>query len=81
MAQIFQLIKSKPLDFYLKWLASAMALLHVYLVSHDVAPLYKFSGLFTAGLWVWLSIIWREPSLIILNVIMVSIYIKGIIGL
>lgn len=70
---------NKPLDFYIKWTASCVALLHVYLVSHDIAPYYKFSGLTAAMLWVWISILWREPSLIILNLIMIAIYIKGLL--
>ena len=81
MAHILQLIKSKPLDFYIKWAASFIALLHVYLTAHDIAPYYKFSGILNASLWVWLSLLWREPSLILLNTIMVSIYLKGIFGL
>ena len=71
-------ILNRPLDFYLKWLASFTALLHVYLTAHDIYPYYKFSGLANAGMWIWLSIIWREPSLIILNIIMAAIYIHGI---
>jgi len=70
---------NKPLDFYLKWSASFVALLHVYLVAHDVTPYYKFSGLTAAILWVWISILWREPSLILLNLIMIGIYIKGLL--
>lgn len=69
---------NKPLDFYIKWLATAVALTHVVLTAHDVAPFYKFSGLLNASLWVLLSFLWKEPSLIILNLIMVAIYIHGL---
>ena len=70
---------NKPLDFYIKWLATFVALTHVFLTAHDVAPYYKFSGLLNASLWVLLSFLWREPSLIMLNLIMVAIYIHGLI--
>ena len=69
---------NKPLDFYIKWLATFVALTHVVLTAHDVAPYYKFSGLLNAGLWVMLSFLWKEPSLIILNLIMVGIYVHGL---
>lgn len=68
----------KPLDFYIKWLATFVALTHVVLTAHDVAPYYKFSGLLNASLWVLLSFLWKEPSLILLNVIMVAIYVHGL---
>ena len=69
---------TKPLDFYIKWLATIVALTHVILTAHDVAPYYKFTGLLSASLWILLSFLWREPSLIILNTIMAAIYIHGI---
>ena len=69
---------NKPLDFYIKWLATFVALTHVVLTAHDVAPYYKFSGMLNASLWVLLSFLWREPSLIILNLIMVAIYVHGL---
>ena len=69
----------KPLDFWVKWIGTIMALIHVILVSEDVYPYYKFSGLFAAFLWTWLGYLWKEPSVIILNAIMMAIYINGII--
>lgn len=71
---------NKPLDFYIKWLATIVALIHVVFTAHDITPYYKFTGLFAAGLWIVLSFLWREPSLIILNVIMALIYIHGILA-
>ena len=69
---------NKPLDFYVKWLATIVALGHVILTAHDVYPYYKFTGLLSASLWILLSFLWKEPSLIILNLIMAVIYIHGI---
>jgi len=70
-----------PLEFYIKWTACVLALVHVYLIAHDVTPYYKYTGLINAGLWVWLSILWREPSIIMLNTIMILIYLKGMLHL
>jgi hypothetical protein len=73
-------ITERGLDFYVKWSATIMALIHVWLISHDIQPYYKFTGVFQASLWLWLGLLWRQPSVIILNVIMIVIYLKGIIG-
>ena len=77
---VTQTIKSKPLDFWVKWGATVMALIHVWLISHDVEPWYKYTGVTQAALWLWLGVLWRQPSIILLNVIMILIYIKGIVG-
>jgi hypothetical protein len=75
-----QTIKSKPLDFWVKWGATVMALIHVWLISHDVEPWYKYTGVTQAALWLWLGVLWQQPSIMLLNVIMILIYIKGIVG-
>lgn len=74
-------ITDRGLDFYVKWLATIIALVHVYLTAHDVMPYYKYTGLITACLWLWLGYLWRQPSVIILNVIMAAMYIEGILKL
>lgn len=71
-------LRNQPLDFFIKWAATIVALVHVILVSYDVMPYYKFSGMLAAALWLWLGYLWREPSLMILNVIMICIYLSGL---
>ena len=74
-------ILNKPLDFWVKWVATFVALLHVWLISHDIMPWYKYSGITAALLWTWLGFLWRQPSIWILNIIMVLIYLKGMLHL
>jgi hypothetical protein len=74
-------ITERDIDFYVKWSATIMALIHVWLISHDIEPWYKYTGVAQAGLWLWLGILWRQPSIILLNVIMIAIYVKGIAGI
>lgn len=69
----------KPLDFYVKWSATVFSLVTVYLTSHDFVPLNKYFGLITALLWLWLGILWKQPSMWILNIIMFAMYLSGII--
>jgi hypothetical protein len=74
-------ITERGLDFYVKWSATIMALVHVWLISHDIQPWYKFTGVTQAALWLWLGLLWRQPSVIMLNVVMIAMYLKGILGL
>ena len=76
-----EFITERGLDFYVKWSATLMALVHVWLISHDIQPWYKFTGVTQAALWLWLGLLWRQPSVILLNVIMILMYLKGILGL
>ena len=74
-------ISDRGLDWYVQWSATIMALVHVWFVSHDIEPWYKFTGVLQATLWLWLGILWRQTPIILLNIIMVGIYVKGTIGL
>jgi hypothetical protein len=73
-------LRQKPLDFWVKYLATALTLLHVYLTAHDVAPWYKVTGLTVALLWSYTGHLWKEPSMIFLNLFLAAIYVKGILG-
>jgi hypothetical protein len=79
--KIVVVIQNKPIDFWVKWGATFMALVHVWFISHDIEPWYKYTGITQAGLWLWLGVLWKQPSIIMLNIIMIAIYFKGIVGL
>ena len=70
----------KPIDFYVKWSATFLALATVYLTSHDFIPINKYFGLITAVLWGWLGLLWRQPSMWVLNLIMIIMYLTGILS-
>lgn len=74
-------ITDRGLDWYVQWSATILALIHVWFVSHDIESWYKITGVAQAGLWLWLGILWRQTPIILLNIIMVGIYLKGIVGL
>jgi hypothetical protein len=80
VGKIIAVIQNKPIDFWVKWGATAMALVHVWFISHDIEPWYKYTGTTQAGLWLWLGVLWKQPSIIMLNIIMIAIYFKGIVG-
>ena len=72
----FEILKQKQLEFWIKWSASVLALLHVYVTAHDVYPWYKFSGIVCAALCLWLGYFWHQPSVVVLNANMGVIYLK-----
>jgi hypothetical protein len=80
METLVATIKSKPVDFWVKWSATIMALIHVWFISHDIEPWYKYTGITQAGLWLWLGVLWKQPSIIMVNIIIIAIYFKGIVG-
>lgn len=58
------------LDWYVKWIASIFVLLAMSL--RGVSELVFYDMLFTLiglVLWLWVSIIWRDRALIILNAV------------
>lgn len=68
----------KDLAFYVKWASTILTLVHVGLVSYDITPAYKFTGISVGLLWMWLGYLWREPSLVVLNLILNIIYFAGL---
>jgi len=67
------------LDFYLKWLATLVIVLATLANAFDVVPLNKVLFLLGCGLWAWVGILWRQPSLWSLNVFCGLVYIVGLL--
>ena len=58
-------------DWYLKWIASIIVLCSMAM--RAAGPEYRmldiYLGWFGIALWIWVSIIWRDRALIMLNVV------------
>jgi hypothetical protein len=67
------------LDFYLKWLATFVIVLATLANAFDVVPLNKILFLLGCGLWAWVGVLWRQPSLWGLNVFCGLVYIVGLL--
>lgn len=67
------------LDFYLKWTATAFICLGALLISLDIYPLGPIVSLCGTALWLVVSIMWREKSLILVNGVVLIIYSVGLI--
>ena len=69
----------KTLDFYVKWVATAVIVLATLANAFDIVPLNKILFLLGCVLWAWVGVLWRQPSLWILNVFCGLLYIIGLI--
>jgi hypothetical protein len=69
----------KTLDFYVKWVATAVIVLATLANAFDIVPLNKILFLLGSVLWAWVGVLWRQPSLWILNVFCGLFYIIGLI--
>lgn len=67
------------LDFYLKWLATFVIVLATLANAFDVVPLNKVLFLLGCGLWGWVGVLWRQPSLWSLNAFCGLVYIVGLL--
>ena len=69
----------KEIVFYLKWLATVITIAGAICTSINLYPLGP--GLLNLGAFVWLivSIMWREWSLIVINATLLLIYTVGLV--
>ena len=69
----------KALDNKLKWIATAVLIVATALTSLNIYPLgpmlYLLGGLF----WLIVSIMWKEPALIVTNLTLASVNAIGLI--
>lgn len=68
----------KKFEWWLKWGATAIILIATIATSFDFTPLNKWLFLVGSLCWAWVGILWRQPSLILLNSVTSAIYIAGI---
>ena len=67
------------LDFYLKWTATVLICIGALLISLNIYPVGPIVSLLGTTLWLVVSIMWRERSLILVNGVVLIIYSVGLI--
>lgn len=75
------MFNSQPLVWYVKWIATAMILLSVSFRISGVEyhTLDMVFGTLGTVFWLWVSIIWKDRALIILNVVMFMLLFSGLL--
>jgi hypothetical protein len=64
-----------------EWLATGLLIVGTVLTSWNIYPLNILVAITSGMMWIWVSWQWRKWSLILLNCVLLTIYISGLIGL
>lgn len=69
------------LDWYVKWIASIMILIGMSIRGVDGLQVYDLSiSIVGIALWLWVSILWKDRALIILNAVGLLFLIRNLVG-
>jgi|TARA_B100001540_G_C15669217_1_gene579326 hypothetical protein len=69
-----------PLSWWLKWASSFVLILAMILTTNDLYPYNMFLQCIGVAGWLWVSIIWNDRALIIVNAVAVAIFLNGIVS-
>jgi hypothetical protein len=69
----------KSIDWYLKWAATSLICVGALLISLDIYPIGPIVSNVGTLLWLIVSIMWREKSLIVVNTVVFLIYTSGLL--
>ena len=80
--QIFESVTPKyTLDWYVKWFASVCILVSIAFRAADGYALWDLGfGTFGVIGWLWVSIMWRDRALILLNGVSLMMLVVGILN-
>ena len=67
-------------DWYLKWVSSVILLVGMILTAQNIYPINLFVNITGLVRWLFVSIMWNDRALIIINAVGVSIYANGIVA-
>jgi hypothetical protein len=62
----------------LAWAGTLCLLLSAGLAALNIYPLYVFAFIFSNGIWILIGILWKEKSLVVMNLGLTIIYIVGL---
>ena len=62
-----------PITWYGKWIA-------MIFTTNNIYPLNLFFHFIGLGGWLWVSIVWNDRALIVVNAVAVAIYANGIVA-
>tara|TARA_R100000458_G_C8239925_1_gene219281 strand:- start:703 stop:954 length:252 start_codon:yes stop_codon:yes gene_type:complete len=65
---------------YIKWFSTILLMLGMTLTSQNIFPYNLYLHLVGTLGWTYVSIVWNDRALIILNSVALSIFINGIIA-
>ena len=69
-----------PLSWWLKWVSSLILILSMILTTNNLYPYNMFLQFLGVGGWLWVSIIWNDRALIVVNAVACAVFLNGIVA-
>ena len=69
-----------PFSWWLKWASSLVLIVAMIATTNNLYPYNMFLQFVGIGGWLWVSIIWNDRALIVVNAVAVAIFMNGIVG-
>jgi len=69
-----------PLSWYGKWASSIVLIIAMIFTANNVYPLNLFFHLIGIAGWLWVSILWNDRALIVVNAVAIAIYANGLVA-
>ena len=69
-----------PLSWYVKWVSSVILVFAMIATTNDLYPWNMFLQFLGVAGWLWVSVIWNDRALIVVNAVAVAIFLNGIFG-
>ena len=73
--------EQQPLVWWLKWIASIILIIAMIFTSNNMYPYNLFLHFIGIGGWLWVSILWNDRSLIVVNSVALAIFANGIVAI
>ena len=68
-----------PLVWYVKWVSSVILVFAMIATTNDLYPLNMVLQFLGVAGWLWVSIVWNDRALIVVNAVACAIFINGFV--
>jgi|TARA_R100000995_G_scaffold74230_1_gene43181 hypothetical protein len=72
--------REQDLTWYIKWASSIILMLGMTLTSQNIFPYNLYFHLLGTLGWTYVSIVWNDRALLVINSVALSIFINGILS-
>mgnify|MGYP000495275562 CR=1 FL=1 len=69
-----------PLSWWVKWTSSIILIVGMIFTANNVYPLNLFFHFVGISGWLWVSILWNDRALIVVNAVALAIFANGIVA-
>jgi hypothetical protein len=69
-----------PLSWYIKWISSIILIAAMIATTNNMYPWNMLLQFLGVGGWLWVSIIWNDRALIVVNAVATAIMANGLVS-